>query len=323
VKIIVHALKAAVVVFFVYYVIDRYVEIENLVLAAATMKVMPIIMAATGMFVFRIAQAYQLIVALIPYRIHPHWSSVLKIQLISSFYSFLLPGDILAGGITWHMLSVDTGRRAAVAAVIAYSRLLNIVILFPFALAGIYLEPRLQAVDGHMYVLALGTITAVVCLPFVWKSAARCLEFTIETLTSPLRSGRLNAALKAMWEAIHVCREMPFKYVALLLGLAITSQLINVAIMWLMAQSVQVNLPFSVFLWLRALLAVIQMFPLPLSGTGVREFSLIYLLEKLYGVAAEKAFLLSLMMLLGMALIASIGAYYSLVYKHHAQKVDP
>ncbi|MHA2013516.1 MAG: hypothetical protein ACTSWG_14195, partial [Candidatus Helarchaeota archaeon] len=66
--------------------------------------------------------------------------------------------------MTWYLLSKDNGKRAQVASVIVYLRILNLITLLPFALLGIYLEPKLKAYNIQSYVLVFGLLLLIMLL---------------------------------------------------------------------------------------------------------------------------------------------------------------
>jgi len=77
--------------------------------------------------------------------------------------------------------------------------------------------------------------------------------------------------------------------------------------MFLLALSIGLNLSFLDLGWIRSFIVIITMLPISFSGIGVREASLIVLLQP-YSVSSSDAVALSFLLLGKIILFGTIGA---------------
>lgn len=91
---------------------------------------------------------------------------------------------------------------------------------------------------------------------------------------------------------------------------------------WLLAVAVQItNLSYIIVLLLLAAVNVAQFVPLSINGWGIREGTLIVMLG-LYGVSAERAILLSLLIVFSSFVLAVLGGYLVLIdYRYQEQAI--
>jgi uncharacterized protein (TIRG00374 family) len=81
---------------------------------------------------------------------------------------------------------------------------------------------------------------------------------------------------------------------AVILFLSIVSHLFGVALYYFLALSVGIDIPFSAMGWIRSAALIVALLPVSLSGLGLREGAIFYLLGSA-GVLGEKALAVSLL----------------------------
>ena len=82
---------------------------------------------------------------------------------------------------------------------------------------------------------------------------------------------------------------------------------------WLAAVAADAAVPFHAFLWVWPLMIIVHMLPLSFGGLGIREITLVYVLERLYGTTAESVLLISMIALLATALLGLAGGVWNSV----------
>ena len=78
-------------------------------------------------------------------------------------------------------------------------------------------------------------------------------------------------------------------------GLSLIAQFLGIFVMFLLALSIGLNLSFLDLGWIRSFIVIITMLPISFSGIGVREASLIVLLQP-YSVSSSDAVALSFLL---------------------------
>ena len=247
-----------------------YIDINKFIYILPNIDYSILLLLIFLIYVIRLLVAYQTKISLTPFNIQTNTHEIFKIHLISTFYSLILSSDLIAGGVSWYLLSKENGRRAEIASVIVYLRILNLITLLPFALLGIYFEPKLEEYNIQIYILMFGLILLVMLLPFFWHSLAIFTESLLNYLISllPLKklSNRLLEANQNVWNAVKVSREMPIRFNIKIIILSFASQLLAIVFMYLALKMVNIHLPISVATWLIALVVIIAMLPLTIAG---------------------------------------------------------
>jgi uncharacterized membrane protein YbhN (UPF0104 family) len=102
-------------------------------------------------------------------------------------------------------------------------------------------------------------------------------------------------------------RELPSRVIASLTILTLVRHLLSLAILYCFARSLMLDVGIVSLGWVRSLMNLITMVPVSFSGLGVREASLMVLLEP-YGVPGTGAVALSFMTFIMHLSLAAAGA---------------
>ncbi len=305
------------VIIFIFY---NYITINDFIQTVQNINYFLLPFLILLVYFTRLLIAYQTKISLVPFNIQTSTFNIFKIHLISTFYSLVLSSDIIAGGVSWHLLSKDNGRRAEVASVIVYLRILNLITLLPFVLLGIYLEPKLKAYNIQPYVLIFGLLLLIMLLPFFWHKLTLLTESTLNYLISliPIKklSKRLLEANDNVWNSVKISQAMPLNFTFKVITLSLISQILAIIFMYYTLEMVNIHLPFSVATWLIALAIIIAILPLTIGGIGVRDISFVFILNELYSVPAEASLLASTVILLIGSIFfgAILGGYYAITF---------
>lgn len=233
---------------------------------------------------------------------------VARVTFVSQFYGFFLPGQLggeISRAILMARLGDDTDK--AVASVLV-DRITGLVGLCLVAWVGIQagpvrFEPGIQlafaalgaAAAGSLFLLRVGWFDAL-----VRRSLAGLLASRSRWLQAPGRFfTRAHDALLAF--------ASNGRLMVASVSLGVLFQMLCVAINYVLA--VQLGIAVSVFdlAWIVGAVSVALLLPISVAGIGVRELTYVGLLG-LFGVAAEKALILSLAVLALAACGALLGA---------------
>jgi len=200
-----------------------------------------------------------------------------------------------------------------VGSVVIFMRLINLVALIPFAVLGVWLEPRLADMQIPQLAGVAGFAFLVLCLPFFSKHAARAAQTISEIVLKFIPSTTLATLHTKIWESVHTSNQMSVSFKAQLLVYSLIIQLLFVVQFWMLSAMVRLVLPWSTGLWCVAILAIIHSLPLTIGGLGVRELSLVILFQTLYGVPPELSLWLSALSFLIMMVFSALpGAFFAL-----------
>ncbi len=318
-KAIVFSLKLFFSFGIIIFIIHNYINIDDFIktVQGINYSILPFLFIL--IYVTRILIAYQTKISFTPFNINTNTHDIFRIHFISSFYSLVLPSDLAASGITWYLLSKENNRRAEVASAIVYLRILNIITLLPFALLGIYLEPKIREYNIHVYVLAFGFLLFIILLSLFWHKLATIIEsifnYLIQLIPLNKLSKRLLEANLNVWNSVKIIRKMPIKFFVNIIILSFVFQLLTIISTYLVLEMVNIHLSISVSAWLTALLTIIAFIPLTISGIGLRDLSLIYVLQEFYLISPESSlFLSTVILLITIFFCVFFGGYYAITF---------
>ena len=233
-------------------------------------------------------------------------TEILKINFVTGFFGLFLPGYIAAGAMRWHMLSGKDRKRLEALTSVAFDRVNDMIVMLligGLSLATAAVEtvpPGLPWILGGalgalivLYLLLLNSRTThwsqriVVLLGLTrWTWFYRL--FTRLTV-SMARFHSLSAGVRIrVW------------------GLSLLFHVLGTLAFYLIASSLELNLSLLDVAWLRAVLSLLFMLPLSVSGIGVRETALVVLLAP-FGISSAQAVAYSFLMMSAQLVLAGIG----------------
>jgi uncharacterized membrane protein YbhN (UPF0104 family) len=226
------------------------------------------------------------------------------INLITSFYGLFLPSYLAGGVIRWHHFSKPQGKRAQALAAMIFSREVEIVTTIGFGIVFYYLANSSVSTASVITTLALALAAAVL---IVLLSVARAPH-------AALRAGLMRLAFPhSMRERIlkvsdclvdfgnrHRAHHLQF------LALCIVRNAIGVTSFICFAQALRIAAPAMSLGWIRAALDLVLTLPISIAGLGVRDASLVTMLNH-QGVPAASALAFSFVLLARTLLVALLG----------------
>lgn len=236
----------------------------------------------------------------------------LQISISATFYGMFLPGELAGGAVRWHKMARPSGMRAEAAAVLSFDRLIDTIVLVLTGLAFWLLEqPSISsgAIQAGLLML-LCVLLVTLCLSLS-RRAASLLLIPLARLTNRLRLGFVYNRVDKVLAAVRSFAGLSTRAVAALIAVSALRQLLAIGILFGFAAALGADVGFITFGWIRTFMNIAVMLPVSVSGLGVREGTLVLLLQP-YGVAGSLAVALSLLMLFSHVLVAVGGGLLEL-----------
>lgn len=241
---------------------------------------------------------------------------VFQTNMITRFYGQVLPSELMAGAVKLYRLAGPGRQWGEVMAAQVCFRLLNTLVLVVLGL-GFWLVER-PAGTGRV----VGPILAATAVAVL----AAHLFFTRE---APVRlARRLLPARGLAWlelprfrRAREVLRSTSQSYrifggvTVPVAVIAVLRHLLGIVSFGLFARAVGVDLSYVSIGWIRVVLQGVMLLPITVSGLGLREGSLVLLLQQ-YAVPPGQAVALSLAVFASGVISNAIGGAFELVELH-------
>lgn len=292
-----------------YWVFVKYIDTDELLANVKDLSVMTIVAAFLFQGFRKFLMAVQVRYGLLPFGQRMSLHKVFGIQAISGLLGTFLPGGIAGGGVSWYLFSRQSGMRAQVGATLVLINLVNLIMLVPFTMLGLYLEPKLVSFHLHYFILIFVLFTAGFLLLFTWRAYMLWAERLSKSMLRLTGLKRFIVNIDNLWRSVEQVYSFRKSYIWMAFLWAFLIQLSNVFYFAMIAHFLDLQISTWVFFWLSAAIGILSLLPISFMNIGVRELSLVYFL-KLYGVMPERALLFSFVLLLVMLLHKGVGGLY-------------
>ncbi len=222
--------------------------------------------------------------------------NVFEVKMITRFYGQFLPSELMASVLKLHRLAGPTKQWGEVAAGLAFCRLVNFLVL---ALLGLtFWAIEMPSGPGRWVgVLLVGMAATLIGIhmAIVSPTVYRFTERVIGKI--PFRPGGGKFADKfaklgrTMIDSYRLFGDTMSKVTIL----AVIRHAIGIVSFGLIALSLDIHLSYLTIGWIRVVLHTLMMLPISISGIGLREGSLIILLQE-YSVPASEAVALAFLL---------------------------
>lgn len=247
---------------------------------------------------------------------------VFETNMITRFYGQLLPSELMAGAVKFYRLAGPRRQWGEVMAAQVCFRLLNTLVLVLLGL-GFWLIDR-PAGAGWLVgpILAATAVGALGLHLFLAREASVRLARRVlpARLRAALERPRFRRARDLMRSTSRSYRI--FGGVTLpVTGIAVFRHLLGIVSFGMFATAVGVDLSYVSIGWIRVVLQGVMLLPISVSGLGVREGSLVLLLQQ-YAVPPSQAVALSLVLFATGVLSNAIGGVFEVVQLHRSRRWD-
>jgi uncharacterized protein (TIRG00374 family) len=261
-------------------------------------------------FGIRFMWAWQMSLGLTPLQIEFSVLKLFKVLLISGFYSLVLPGGMVAGGVaSLYKLTGKNSRAVEAGALLVYFRMVNTLMVFAIGLFGMAFDQRLGQPALRQ---GLGIILVFCILGFLPLLSVRVANFFDPLLKWVLdRVGLMNKPKQliiSLWQSLTAMSRLPKRTVFFAFVLAFSAHIMGIVIYWLISSILDLELSIFTLGWIVTFLTVVQLLPLSIGGLGVREVSLVYLLKN-YGTQEPQALAFSLILFSLVVVVGAVGGF--------------
>lgn len=225
------------------------------------------------------------------YRVKAGIFWLLRVNLITNFYSLFLPGAT-SGLVKWYKLSQKSNRTEAFNSV-AFVRLLEIVVVcICAALSYLFLGSiKIGGLGAILAVAAVSSTGALWCcvskrvVNHVYKFIKKyCFNFL------PVQIGKKSDRLL---ESLLILSALPLLRIISLMAITLFRLMIQVARYHIVAMAFNISVGYFDLFWILCSVQALSVLPVTINGLGIREGIMVYVLGQ-QGVSAELAVSLSL-----------------------------
>jgi uncharacterized protein (TIRG00374 family) len=234
--------------------------------------------------------------------------SIFEISCAGTLYSLILPGSFSGGLIRWYRFSQPTGRRSEALAVLAAERVVDFLVLAVFGLFCLAADTTASKPPAAVWGLTGVAVACLLLSLFILSGCGQPVDRWLQRHTGrPWMPEPVWRTSRRILAAFQQYRLLGARRIMAVLVLSVLFHTVATASLYLMARALDLNLAFFSVGWLRAFITYVTAIPLTPSGFGVREFSLIYLLQP-FGVSSSQAVAFALIQYAGMLFVALLGA---------------
>jgi hypothetical protein len=253
-------------------------------------------------------------------------ANIFRASAITCLYSLVVPG-FLSTGVKWYILTKDTGKWGNVLSSMFYNQFSSIIVMTVFGLVALIITnpaSLLLAGTSNQWILPFICVTLLIAVVIFVLLLLNCrtggiiiniLRFCLKPLPETIRQKGLHTL-----EQIALFQVAGYRFHLVMALIVIANTLFGGAIIYaLAAKSANISAPFTVLIWLWAVVYILGRLPISIANLGPREATLIGFLA-LYSVDKSQALLMSMILLSASVFMAAIGAIYQLLWSVRAEK---
>lgn len=320
-KILVLALKAAVSAGLLYLAFSL-IPIGRLGHVLASTAIHLVLLSLSVALVAHYAASIQMHAVISHQGIDLTSLQILRVNLITKFYSLFVPGTLAGGAIRWYHFSRGAGKAAPALAAIVFNRLLETSTLLLLGLLFWVLDYRNSS--GGSSVLWIAGFAVVACLLQLLSFSAPLHRQLHKLNNLSFIPAGIARRVDGVLAALGTYADRDFLFHIRVVGLALLKNLVGTFGIYLLAESLSLGLNFATIGWFRSVFTLALMLPISFGGFGVREVAFIVLLQPL-GVNTVDAVALSLLLFGRGLVVAILGGVFEFerVIMNPAVKKEP
>lgn len=234
---------------------------------------------------------------------------VFETKLITRFYGQFLPSELMASAVKLYRLAGPTKQWGEVVATMGFFRVLNMFVLV--SLGVVFWAIEMPEGPGRWVgLILLGVAMAIACVHIVLTNEAIARHAKRIVPTRWLNDKILAKVSKIGTTMMVSYRLFGFSVWPVAL-LAVIRHAIGITSFICLAISLDIHLSILTVGWIRVVLSAIMMLPISFSGIGLREGSLVILLQE-YAVPASDAVALAFLLFAITLIVNSLGGILEL-----------
>lgn len=236
-------------------------------------------------------------------------NQITSINFITRFYGFFLPGYLSGGAIRWYKLSRPDNKPVEAISSIGFNRLLTMIIVVASGIIFFILDS--SAASNLRFIYSLTGILAALLFGYLILNNRKLASFITNHMikkTESVSLGSFRQKIGAVLNSAVRFHTLSLRSHIHLIGLAVIWRLIGIMSFYLFTCSIEIRISFMSAGWISSVTLIMVMLPISISGLGIREGTLVVLLN-LYGVSPHYAVALSFIIFLEHILAAAIGGF--------------
>ena len=272
-----------------YYLFSR-IPLSNVISTLASTKLNYFIFASILTIISQLIAAYRLKFFTSVQGMSLTAVQVFEINLATAFYGLFLPGGNLTGGaIRFYKLSMNDKKIAEAFASLALDRITATIAL---CIVGIVFWLIHVPSDSEYIIISMAAILFMLILSVVILTIGKRI-LQVSRIIDLNKVSFIASSFRKFFDTIDRFRNYSIRAIFFILGISVISQILGVIVYYLLALSLGIEISFFAMGWIRCAVLLVVMIPISISGLGLREASLLFLLRP-YGVQDDKALALSL-----------------------------
>ncbi len=220
---------------------------------------------------------------------------IMRVNFSTAFYALFLPGLIAGGGIRWYLLSQDNKRYSEVLAAIVFNRLYNTITMLLIGVVFFFLD-KSSVSNGHVGVAMIFCLV-LLCLAY-WIFFRSRLVFWVRNrlpLMNAIPAGIAQTVTKVL-DAVIRFKTVSNQDLVVFTAVSLAHHSFGVLSTYLISLAMALPVGIVTICWVRTLVFFVLLMPISISGLGVREGSLVLILQA-YGVNPASAMGFSFLLL--------------------------
>jgi len=309
----------------VLIVLFKSINLTALAQILRSVKIWPLLFSLLVTFLMRFLWAYQISITQEPMDMHFSVYAIFRIQLIATFYSLILPGDLLAGGVSWYKLSRPDRKYIEAGALLIFFRLVQISCLVFIGLVVALWDQQIGAPEFRALIIFGLSGIIIMWTLFFSNQVTRIFDFITNRVNG--KSSFLTSLydnIEKLLNTILKFRALGIQRLLLVFGVSLSAQLLGLVYFFSIARAVDIQLPFFVIGWISTFVTIVQMIPISIAGLGIREASYAVLLND-YGISPEQAISFSLTIFVVFVIVGLLGGVFELIdiYRNWQRRKKP
>ncbi len=222
-------------------------------------------------------------------------SRIMMVNFSTAFYALFLPGVIAGGGIRWYLLSQDSKRYSEVLAAIVFNRLFTTMTMLMIGIVFFFLD-RSSVSNGYVGTAMIASLIflCLVYLVLFRSHLALWIQGRLENTAAIPRY--IATPVAKLLDATIRFKDVSNRDLAVFTMVSLGHHLFGVMSTYLLCRSLSLPVGIVTICWIRAFIFFVLLMPVSIAGLGVREGSLVLVLQA-YGVSPTGAMGFSFLLL--------------------------
>jgi uncharacterized protein (TIRG00374 family) len=203
---------------------------------------------------------------------------IFKINYVTQFYGLFLPEVVSSGLIRWQKLAKPDRKPAEALASMIFSRFTEILVLLCLGLLFWTLDRSSNTSNNYLgLILAICVLSCVVIYYVAFNRNVSIRALGIVSRFNFIPGKYIEKLHKLLYATSHY-RTLKKATLFKVIGLNVAKDMIGISCFYMLARSVNINVDILSIAWVRTYVQVLALLPISVSGLGIQEGSLIFLL---------------------------------------------